>query len=39
MDWYSRSCIFYAAIVSFFWRTKRNVTNGNFTNDDFLVFF
>ena len=35
MDW---SCIFHAAIVSFF--EGQNVTyNGNVTNNDFLVIF
>ena len=30
---------FHAAIVSFFWSTKCDVTNGNVTNYDFLVVF
>ena len=39
MDWYSRSGIFSCGNCVLLWRTKCNVTNGNITNDDFLVFF
>ena len=38
MDWYSRSGIFSCGNCVLLCRTKCNVTNGNVTNDDFLVF-
>ena len=39
MDWYSRSCIFSCSNCVLLRRSKCNVTNGNVTNDEFLVFF
>ena len=39
MDWYSRSGIFNAAIVSFFEGQNVTLLTGNVTNHDFVVFF